>query len=337
MSTGSHQTGKVAELGTVAFGGFPSQQSAGSGPPTFTSPPALAGDTYVGGTVLAIVGASGADTIDYLWSNGVDTGSNPSLTLATRDVAMMIACQVTLTSAGGQVSATSPSVGPINPLPVATPPTPGQISALQLLWLRRLLDDMGSLEVERMTASGNQTEFFVRAAPINSAGQLAVQVAGQTMTQGTDYQLAPEGDSIILTDTPPLGASVMVRYTRQTWADDELSLYLSQAALEYTADRHIVYQAGIYAIDTLMSGTATAMDFGEGQQYFRFSGMLEALTSLRAGWQDWLERNAQYGQLSIVDWTFDSLQPGDIDEDPAQGIYGVPGGVFPEQPSYGGL
>lgn len=306
--------------------------------PTFTSPPTLSGDAFVGATVLAIVGTTGADSIDYVWSNGVDTGANPSLTLAQRDVGMLISCQITLVNADGQVSATTPAVGPVNVAPVApATPTTGQVNALQLLWLRRLLDDMGSLEVDQMTASGSQTEFFVRAAPINTNGSVAVQLAGETLDLGSDYVIGPEGDSIILDDPPALGTSVTVRYTRQTWADDELNLYLTQAATEYVADRHIVYKAGVYAIDTLLAGTATAMDFGEGQQYFRFSGMFDALTSLRTIWQAWLAENAQQGQLSIVDWTFDSLQPGDIDEDPAQGIYGVPGGVFPEQSSFGGL
>lgn len=307
-------------------------------PPNFTQPPTLAGDTFVGGTVKVLTGTTGAASIHYVWSDGVDTGANPSLLLAQRDVGLMIACQVTLTNVDGQVSQTTASVGPITPLPVAPAlPTTGDVNALQLFWLRKLLDDTGSLELEHMTASGQQTEFFVRAAPINTGGPLAVQVAGQTMTQGADYTVGPESDSIILTDAPPLGSSVTIRYTRQTWPDTELTMYLSQAATEYFADRHIVYKAGVYAIDTLMSGAATAMDFGEGQQYFRFSGTFDALSTLRSIWQAWVEDNAQHGQLSIVDWTFDSLQPGDIDEDPAQGIYGIPGGVFPEQPSYGGL
>jgi hypothetical protein len=249
---------------------------------------------------------------------------------------MMIACQVTLTNADGQVSMTSPAVGPINPAPVApAPPTTGQVNALQLLWLRRLLDDAGSPELEQAVASGNQVEFFVRAPPVTPP--VTVQVNGVTMVAGADYQLGPESDSIVLTAAPALGMTVLIRYQRRTWPDDELNLYLGQAALEYTADRHIVYQAGVYAIDTLIAGIATAFDFGEGQEEFRFSTSFSELMQLRDGWSQWLTDNAQEGQLSIVDWVFDSLQPGDIDDDPAQGVYGTPGGVFPEAPSYGGL
>jgi hypothetical protein len=81
--------------------------------PAFLVGPALTGDVVVGGTVTVNMAQTGADTVDYEWSNGVDTGSTGALTLAQSDIGTMLTCTVTLTDAGGQTQVTTPSWGPI--------------------------------------------------------------------------------------------------------------------------------------------------------------------------------------------------------------------------------
>jgi hypothetical protein len=221
--------------------------------------------------------------------------------------------------------------------PTPGPPPPGEISPTdaRMIWLRRLLDDRGTPQLEQAVASGQQVEFFVRAPPI--VGQPTVLVNGVSTTE---FTVDSYGDEVILSTAPPLGTSVLIRYIRTTWPDEELSDYLNSAASLWGQNQSslVVYQAGIYAIDGLMAGSATAMDFGEGLRDFRFSQTFGELLQLRTYWQQQVDDKGAWGQLEIADWTFDSLQPGDLDDDPAQGIYGVPGGVFPEQRgSYGGL
>jgi hypothetical protein len=202
----------------------------------------------------------------------------------------------------------------------------------QLTWIRALIDDRGNPEVEISNANGTQTEFFVAAPPISTA---TVTVNGAPLTPGTDYTIPPTNDEVILTTPPAINSQVVVRYVRQTFSDDELNGYLDSAGQDFVKDRHIVYQAAIWAVDTLLSGTATAFDFGAGQESFQFSGVFSRLIQLREMWELWLQDNIEEGVLEIAHMHVDSIEPGDIRDDPAGQPYVGRHGLFPD--SVGGM
>lgn len=90
--------------------------------PSNTTAPAISGTPQVGDTLSASQGTWTGDTpmtFAYKWSDGT-TGSTDTLTSA--DVGTSVTVTVTATNDGGSASATSSSVGPVQPVP-KVPPT----------------------------------------------------------------------------------------------------------------------------------------------------------------------------------------------------------------------
>jgi hypothetical protein len=228
--------------------------------------------------------------------------------------------------------------------PAAPALSPGAVTLGQLTWLRALLDDRAAPSVERVVASGAETEFFVSSPPIYTGGPVVVTATtpdgrSSSVLDPGDYAVTPFGDGIQFAQPPAADTQLVIRYVRLTWSDEELSGYLLAAAEEYVADQHIVYRAGIYALDTLLMGTATGFDFGVGADSFAFSSIFQRLLLLRGEWARWLEENADSeGFLVVQDFYFDSIEPGDIDDAPGNHIWGGVGGYFPNSPAgRGGL
>jgi hypothetical protein len=94
-----------------------------------------------------------------------------------------------------------------------------------------------------------------------------------------------------------------------TWDDAELGHYLLQAAETWTADRHIVYQAVVYAIDSIMMGAATALNFGAGQENFDMVSVWQRLQQWREMIVQWLETEAAQPALVIQDLVFNTDDP----------------------------
>jgi hypothetical protein len=139
----------------------------------------------------------------------------------------------------------------------------------------------------------------------------------------------PSADEVIFLAPPGAGAAVMIRYTRQTWTDNELEGYLEEARSEYVQTRHVVYRAGILALDTMAPGLAIAFDFGAGEETFSYTKAFDNLMTLRDKWEQWLEQNVEEGRLYIEDVVVDSIEPGDIRDDPAQWPWTGSAGYFP--------
>jgi hypothetical protein len=174
----------------------------------------------------------------------------------------------------------------------------------KLIWLRRLTADLAVTESDLLTAPGVSTEFFVTNPPMVRTPR--VTVAGSSMVTPGDFNFTRY--SIIFTQAPARGQMVTIRYARTTFGDTELEGYLAAAAEEFTATRHLVYKAAIYAIDTLLVGFGAAFDFGSGQENFQFSAAFQHLVALRGTWESWLEKNAENG-LEIYSMNFDSQDP----------------------------
>ena len=201
--------------------------------------------------------------------------------------------------------------------------------------LRRLLDDNGAREVEESTAFAGQVEFFIAAPPMLLPP--VVTVNGIVISESGNWSVPATLDEVIFAAAPGEGRTVGIRYAQQTWTNQELETYLEEANTEYVEARHVIYRAAILAIDTLMPGMALAFDFGEGAENFSFSSTFSRLMQLREMWEKWLEENAEEGRLYIQEMLFDSLEPGDIESDPAGNEFAVDG-YFPDQPgSYGGF
>ena len=197
-------------------------------------------------------------------------------------------------------------------------------------WLRRLLDDAGGQEVEESYAQEGQTEFFIAAPPMSAAPTVIVN----GKVEGGGWSVPATADEVIFATGLTLDTQVVIRYVKQTFSEKELETYLLEAMTEYVAARHVVYRAAIFAIDTLLIGTAVAFDFGAGDESFRFSDVFTRLETLRAGLETWLTTNAEEGRLYVQDMTFDSLEPGDIEWD-IGGTEFATGGYYPDQPGGG--
>jgi hypothetical protein len=203
----------------------------------------------------------------------------------------------------------------------------------QLQWLRNILDDNGSPEVEVSTATGEQVEFFVAAPPISSVSVYVNSV----VVSPSAYTVPDTNDEVIFNTPPAFEDTVTIRYTRQTWPDAELNNYIAEAQSEYTKDRHVVYRAAIFAIDTLQLGMRLAFDFGAGDENYSFSRTAEGVAQLRDDLEKWLIANAEEGVLLIDQIRFDSIEPGDLRDDPAQWPYSGNAGIFPADGSEGGI
>jgi len=144
-------------------------------------------------------------------------------------------------------------------------------------WLRQLLEDEPSTMLDSTAASGTDTDFYVGSPPI-TAGSVTVAVNGSLITSFTIVDAA-----VVRFASPPAeGASVTIRYGRQTFADVDLDFYLSQARLDYSELRQIVYRAAVLALDSLLTGAATALPFGAGSETFDMVSVFDRLTKLRS-------------------------------------------------------
>ena len=136
----------------------------------------------------------------------------------------------------------------------------------ELAHLRKLLDDDPAFEQEVSTALGDELEFLVSNPPITAE---TVRVNGAAQSSPGDYDVVDVNGvpaKVVFVSPPPADARVEVSYTRQTWSDDELQSYLDLAAVDWAEQAGKVYRAGIMAIDGLLTGAATALDFGPPQE-----------------------------------------------------------------------
>jgi hypothetical protein len=178
----------------------------------------------------------------------------------------------------------------------------------KLLWLRRLIGDLALTEAELITAPGGTSEFFVSNPPIAGAPTVSVGGVPQTTPGGYSYTTY----SVSFPAPPSAGSEVVIRYGRTTFDDVELESYVTSAMTDhgYVQVNHIVYRAAISAIDTLLVGAATSLDFGSGQETFSLSSVFTRLMALRAMFQTWLENDIELGDIQIGTMRFDSLDPG---------------------------
>ena len=157
----------------------------------------------------------------------------------------------------------------------------------QLAWLRDLLEDNPTEEIEAVTGDGGTRSYTVSNPPM-TADSLKVLVDGEQKTLGTDYTV-PDAQTISFAQAPAAGTHVVFQYGRQLFSDAELTRYLTTAGEKYTdppcnsSDIH-VYRAAIFAIDALLVGAATALRFGAGAEDFDMPSVFERLLSLRSAW-----------------------------------------------------
>jgi hypothetical protein len=198
-----------------------------------------------------------------------------------------------------------------------------------MAWLRKLLDDEQSMQAEIVEGDAATQTFMVRNPPVPDSDATTVTVAGQPMARGSDFIVSDGGRSITLLGTPPgNGVAVVIRYPSQLWTDDELETYLAEAALKVgvartatatgpeTGRQEYLYRAGVMAIDTLLSGTATGLNFGAGSETFDVASVFQRLMDLRKEWLDWLARTTGSDDgpepvLAFVDIDVDLGEPGD--------------------------
>ncbi len=68
-------------------------------------------------------------------------------------------------------------------------------------------------------------------------------------------------------DAPPAAnANVTISYSRQTFTDAQLDHYLAEAGRGYSEPRQVVYRAARLTCDALLTGAATALNFGAGSE-----------------------------------------------------------------------
>src|SRR5437764_11688338 len=99
----------------------------------------------------------------------------------------------------------------------------------QMQWVRTLLNDVGMVERELATASGLDTIFYVQKPAMLAVPAPTVAVNGVVLTAGVDYIITPDSDAIAFVNRPAQGEQVSITYKRQTFADDELDTYLTEA------------------------------------------------------------------------------------------------------------
>jgi hypothetical protein len=174
-----------------------------------------------------------------------------------------------------------------------------------LSWLRRLLEDVPRVKLDSAYADGERTDFYVTNPP---AANTLVAVNGQLKALATDYDLIDDRGVRFLV-APATDAQVVIQYERQTWPDDELDHYIEQALQEWDLDRHVVYRAAIYAIDTLLIGLATGMNFGAGAEAFDIASVFARMQQLRALFLQQLAAAMDEPSLAIIDVTFPSRDP----------------------------
>lgn len=157
-----------------------------------------------------------------------------------------------------------------------------------LTWLRKLLNDTNTSEVEVTDGNGTTTTFLVRNPPVPDDDTTKVTVAGEQLARGSEFYVTDSGRSITIPAAPADGAQIVITYSSQLWDDDELQTYLQEATKhrDPLLERpNYIKTAGIMAIDTLLSGTATGLDFGAGAETFNISSVFQRLMALRDAWR----------------------------------------------------
>lgn len=190
------------------------------------------------------------------------------------------------------------------------PPGPEVEPAKSIIWLRKLLEDPPVTESEIAVADGKQLVFAVSNPPMIAA-TIFVGINGTLQKEGTDYTVDPSFTKIVfpIGKAPPAEAQVEIQYNRQTWSDEELDHYLEQANTEWYAERHVVYQAFIYAAETLLMGTATGLTFGSGDEKFDIPSVYERLVKRVDKVREWLEMQKDEPYMVIFDQVFDVDDP----------------------------
>lgn len=179
----------------------------------------------------------------------------------------------------------------------------------QIAWVRKLIEDTPLARVEQMVAPGGTPEFYVERPPMID-GTVSVLLNGADQVLGADYTVEDAGRTIRFSAAPPADAMVTVKYSRQRFSDDDLKVFLdaSDAAAETDAAR--VYGASVAAIDTLLLGAATALDFGAGAETFGMSSVFNRLMQLRSLYESRMDDengmglDGGLGYIRIEDVTF---------------------------------
>jgi hypothetical protein len=197
------------------------------------------------------------------------------------------------------------------PVPPATPaPDPGApMTSLQ--WLRKLLEDEPSTEMDIAYGDGEDREFVVSNPPATSE---VVRLNGVPQALNTHYVMIVRNSQPIgirFNAAPAQDARVDIEYTRQTWGDTELATYLTGAEQNWiTGSVESVYAAACYAVDTLLMGAATALNFGAGEESYDMVSVWQRLVQLRTEiWGPWLETRQDQPYLSIADMVIDVDDP----------------------------
>ena len=172
----------------------------------------------------------------------------------------------------------SPSTSTGEPLRVTAAAAP--ITDPRLAALRLLLEDLAKVEAEVLVTPGQTSEFFVSNPPIVSTP--TVNLAGVPLSCPAEFGFSDF--SVTLVTAPAAGQKLTIRYRRRTFPDAELERYVAQALEEHDRDVAVLYRAAIYALDSLLVGAASALDFGSGQETFQLSSIHTRLTQTRALW-----------------------------------------------------
>lgn len=158
--------------------------------------------------------------------------------------------------------------------------------------LRALLEDVPGWQVETAAGTGSNRDFYFANPPALQTPALVVALNGVVLATPADYVVSTERDRVTLTTAPPAGSMVAMKYARQTFNDDELLGFLSEAAVDWPAGVGRTYRAAAFALDTLLMGVATALNFGAGAETFDVAGVHERLERVRAQFAAELSRQA---------------------------------------------
>lgn len=188
------------------------------------------------------------------------------------------------------------------------PSEPEVPPAKEIVWLRKLLEDPVAYQQELVSATGTQLVFLVRNPPIVK-GTDKVYVNGLAKVNGTDYTIEEGRKIVFKAPAPGLDEEIQIEYGHQTWEDEELELYLEQANKEWYQERHVVYQAFIYAVESIMFGLATGLNFGSGDEKFDIASVYTRLTERVDKVRAWLEQQKDEPYLTIFDMVFDVDDP----------------------------
>jgi hypothetical protein len=172
-------------------------------------------------------------------------------------------------------------------------------------WLRRLLEDAPRVEQDSAAADGVQVDFYVSNPPIT--GDVAVLV--DTAAVDPSLYAAIDTRGVHFFTAPTEGSTVTVQYLTQTWPDGELAHYIEQGRADWNTDRDVVYQAAIYAIDSLLLGMAASLEFGAGAEQFNLPGVYQRLMELRAMFAEVLVQSSDQPSLEVIRITFPSRDP----------------------------